>query len=317
MNNKFFEKISFNNSDLLKISETVSCKDSEIIPKVSDAGKVYFDDHHQKFFQIMHNGLKIFTDSHYGKFNVEIIRQLKGHHEPQEELVFYEILKKIPAKATMIELGSFWAYYSMWFNSQINEAKNYMVEPMFVEEGIKNFKINNLKGTKFIQGCVGSEYIDNLEFKQIDDRDNESLDGKGMIKETTVKIPQVSLDSLIMDNKIEYADIVHCDIQGHETEMLNGAKNSLLEKKIGYFFISTHSPLIHLQIIDKLKSYGYKIINEFSPRESYTSDGCVVACRPNLFEVKLKVTKKTSFSLLIKSKIDYLKYLFYKRKINK
>ena len=183
----------------------------------------------------MHNGLRVFTDSHYGKINVEIIRQLKGHHEPQEELVFYEILKKIPSKATMIELGSFWAYYSMWFNSQINEAKNYMVEPMFVEEGVKNFEINNLKGTKFIQGCVGSEYIDNLEFRQIDDRDPESIDGKGQIKETIVKIPQVSLDSIIMDNNIEYADIVHCDIQGHEIEMLSGANNSLLKKKLGIF----------------------------------------------------------------------------------
>ena len=315
MNNDYLEKIKFSDTDLATIKDTVSCKDSEIIPKVKDAGNIYFDNNHNKFIQIMHNGLKIFTDSHYGKINVEIIRQLKGHHEPQEELVFYEILKKIPPKATMIELGSFWSYYSMWFNSQINEAKNYMVEPMFFEEGIKNFKINNLKGTKFIQSCVGSKDIDSLEFKQEDDRDTESPDGKGKAKEKTVKIPQVSLDGLIIDNKIKHVDIVHCDIQGHETEMLNGAKNSLLEKKIGYFFISTHSPTIHLQIIDKLKSYGYKIINEFSPRESYTADGCVTACHPNLFEIKIKVTKKTSFLLLIKSQIDYLKYLFAKNKI--
>jgi len=313
MENNYFKKISFNETDLLKIKETTTCKDSEIIPKVSDAGKVFFDDHYKKFVQIMHNGLKVFTDSHYGKINVEIIRQLKGHHEPQEELVFHEILKKIPDNGTMIELGSFWAYYSMWFNSQISNAKNYMVEPMFIDEGMKNFKINNMTGEKFIQGCVGSKYIENLEFRQIDDRDSENpLDGKGSIKEKIVNIPQVSLDSLMQDNNIKYANIVHCDIQGHEIEMLNGAQNALSKMKVGYFFISTHSPLIHLKIKNKLQNYGYQIINDFSPRESFTSDGCITACCPELFETKIKVTKKSNFSLIIKNQIDYLKYFFQK-----
>ena len=70
----FYNNVEFNRWELDRIKETVLCKDSELIPKVADAGKIYFDKKYNKFVQIMHNGLKILTDSHYGIFNVEIIR---------------------------------------------------------------------------------------------------------------------------------------------------------------------------------------------------------------------------------------------------
>ena len=300
----FFKNIKFNKSELYRISETVSGKDSEIIPKVDNAGSIYFDKQYNKFIQIMHNGLKVFTDSHYGTFNVEIIRQLRGHHEPQEEVIFYEILKKIKDNGVMIELGSFWGYYSMWFKSQIKDPINLLVEPMYIDEGIQNFKINNLKGAKFIKACVGEKYIKDFEFKQIDDRDANN------VKERIVSIPQVTLDTLIVDNHLEYVDIVHVDIQGYEIDMMKGAKESLKNMNIGYFFISTHSPLIHLKVKDILKIYGYKLINDFSPRESYTSDGCIVACRPDLYEKKIKITKQKSLSLILKKSLDHIKHIF-------
>ena len=50
-----------------------------------------------------------------------IIEILKGHHEPQEEFAFFQVLEQLRRNPSpwgnprMIELGSFWAYYSMWF----------------------------------------------------------------------------------------------------------------------------------------------------------------------------------------------------------
>jgi FkbM family methyltransferase len=284
---------------------------------VSNAGEIYFNSHIKKYVQVMHNGLEVLTSSHYGKFNIEIIKQLRGHHEPSEELVFYEILKMIPDKATMIELGSFWGYYSLWFNSQIKEAINYLVEPSFIDSGIENFKINNLKAKKFIKACVGSECIDSIAFTTIDDTNkNNIIDGKGSIRKTVINIPQVSLDSLINDNSIKYVDIVHCDIQGCEIDMLKGAKNALSKMKVGFFFISTHSPLIHIEIKDTLKKYNYIILSDFSPRESFTSDGCVIACKPNLLKKKINVTKKSNFFINTKKLLDYFFYYLLKIKKN-
>ena len=44
-------------------------------------------------YQLMHNGIKIIQDCYYGSWITTLIEILKGHHEPQEEKVFYEILK--------------------------------------------------------------------------------------------------------------------------------------------------------------------------------------------------------------------------------
>ena len=52
MKNNYLEEVQFNKTDLIKISETTSCKDTAIIPKVKDAGEIYFDNHHNKFIQI-------------------------------------------------------------------------------------------------------------------------------------------------------------------------------------------------------------------------------------------------------------------------
>ena len=71
----------------------------------------------------MHNGLRVLYGRYYGSWVNEIISQLKGVHEPQEERVFYEVLKHIPAGATMVEAGCYWGYYSMWFARQVQDAR--------------------------------------------------------------------------------------------------------------------------------------------------------------------------------------------------
>ena len=76
----------------------------------------------------MHNGLLIFEGCYYGGWTTEIIRGLSGHHEPQEEPCFAEMLRMLAASEHssspfMVELGSFWAYYSMWFLTGVREGR--------------------------------------------------------------------------------------------------------------------------------------------------------------------------------------------------
>jgi hypothetical protein len=86
---------------------TVSCRDCELIPKVRDAGKVVSLE--GKPVQIMHNGVRVVAGGYYGDWMTGIIERLQGHHEPQEEVVFHEILKHVAPDATMLELGGFWS----------------------------------------------------------------------------------------------------------------------------------------------------------------------------------------------------------------
>src|SRR5690349_9262709 len=95
-----------------RIEMTVGCRDSDPIPKVPDAGEIRMENGQQ--VQIMHNGIRVISGGYHGEWMSEIISRLAGHHEPQEELVFHEILKHVGTKATMVELGGFWSYYSLW-----------------------------------------------------------------------------------------------------------------------------------------------------------------------------------------------------------
>ena len=60
----------------------------------------------------MHNGLLIEKDSYCGPWMTEIIRSLRGFHEPQEELVFAKILDRLARSdesPAIIELGCWWS----------------------------------------------------------------------------------------------------------------------------------------------------------------------------------------------------------------
>jgi len=97
-----------------RISMAARCKDSDDIPKVLGAGLVSLDDQGRRI-QTMHNGLKILADGYHGAWMTELIRRCRGHHEPQEERAFYEVVRRLPADAKMMELGGFWTYYTNWF----------------------------------------------------------------------------------------------------------------------------------------------------------------------------------------------------------
>jgi hypothetical protein len=190
----------------------------------------------------------------------DLIELCKGHHEPQEEKAFYEVLKVLKNGATMVEMGSFWSYYSMWFNHQIENAKNFMfdVSEHFLDVGKKNFELNNMKG-KF---SIDSVQDFNFEFFF------ETYD-------------------------VKFIDLLHFDVQGWEFLMLQKTENFL--DKIGFMFISTHtdqfnagnlwgSPkeLIHDECLKLIKKYNFKILCEHNMNESASNDGLIVAMNPNL-----------------------------------
>ncbi len=283
-----------------RIKITTSCKDSDIIPKVKNAGDIFTLKNQE--YQLMHNGIKTYVDSHYGDFNVEIIKKLKGHHEPQEEKVFYEVLKTMPKKAVMIELGSFWAYYSMWFQKSVEKPSNYMIEPMdyTMQKGISNFKLNNMKGD-FTKGCIGRESRDTTQFKHWD----------GTIHE----ISQIAIDDFIVRKGIKHINILHADIQSAEYEMLIGAQKCISEGKIDFIFISTHSEGLHRQCLKYFNKKNYNIIAEHSPAESYSIDGLIALHHQSINFQKVNISKRP-LSLIDKIIVllKIIKYKLFKKK---
>ena len=245
-----------------RIALALSCRDCEGLPRVPDAGGI--EETEAGRVQIMHNGLRLRTDSHYGDYNVEVIRGLRGHHEPQEEAIFHEVVGRLGPGAVMLELGAFWAYYSLWFLKAVREARAVLVEPVpsALEAGQRNFAINAEEG-RFIHAAIGSAPAPEAALEL----------WKGM----TVTVPTVSVDSLLAAEGIERLAILHADIQGHEVAMLHGAATALAAKRIDWVFISTHGENIHQRCMQLLRRAGYRIAAEHSPGESHSVDGLIVA----------------------------------------
>lgn len=199
----------------------------------------------------MYNGIKVFRDSYYGEFS-DILLINNGVHEPSEEFLFQVVLNRIKdVSPTMLELGSYWAFYSMSFLKKFKNGKSYCIEAGAeeIKKGVDNFCLNNFKGD-FTQGFVGDVGI--------------------------------KVDTFLTTKGIDKLAILHSDIQGYEFEMLQGAKSTLQNKLVDYFFISTHSNDLHNQCIGFLSDCEYKVIAEVNLTETFCEDGIILAVSPNI-----------------------------------
>lgn len=246
-----------------RINLTISCNDCASLPKVEGAGRCFGQDEE---FQRMHNGVIIHRGSYHGGWMTRVIQELQGHHEPQEEKVFAEVLPYLKPGSVMVELGSFWAYYSLWFQRTIPNAVSIMVEPNpeKLEVGIEHFRLNDFEG-KFIHGFVGDEPLQDAVFTDWDGKKSN--------------IPQISVDGLMREYQLDSIDILHADVQGAEFDMLKGAIKALSGHQIKYFFISTHGHE-HKRCKRFLIKHGYFIVAEHSVLQSYSGDGLIVARSP-------------------------------------
>lgn len=254
---KPFEKWYFNNTIndewVERIEVTLSSPDLKKFNCSKDSGEI------KNGSLVLHNGIKVHPLSYYNKNYYNLMKRTKGVHEPQEELIFEEIIKKIPTGGVMVELGSYWAFYSIWFNKVVKNARNFMIEPIYTQMfyGKYNFKLNKCRG-KFYQSYVGAK--------------TEKKEGNKTI----------CIDDFLDLNDLSHVNILHSDIQGYEQDMLKGAKKTLKNSVVDFFFISTHSNEIHNKCIGILKSYNYEILYSANLDESYSVDGLVVAKRADI-----------------------------------
>tara|TARA_R110000823_G_scaffold163029_1_gene294704 strand:+ start:113 stop:1021 length:909 start_codon:yes stop_codon:yes gene_type:complete len=224
--------------------DIISDPNNLLIKRVPDAGKIIDGN------VILHQGIKVSAEGYYGDFS-ECLQINHGVHEPSEERMFQEVLNDIDEGATMIELGSYWAMYTIWFSKMIKGSINYCIEPESsnIKVGIDNCKLNDVSAD-FTLGFIGNS--------------------KGQIK----------VSDFIKEKKIDFIDMLHSDIQGYELHLLHDMVPLMKNKKIKYLFISTHSNEIHYEAIRIMKECGYRIIcsSDFL-EETFCMDGIIVACQ--------------------------------------
>jgi hypothetical protein len=231
-----------------RIADVLACPDNALLPRVRGAGQVIGN------VQLMHNGLKVVKDCYYRWRGTLMFEATAGSHEPQEERVFAEVLKHMPPKAVMIELGAYWGFYSMWFAYKVTRPRCLLVEPLLgnLDLGRENFRLNELHG-EFVRAKVGA---------RSDPRE-----------------AMVCVDDLVEQRSLDRIDILHCDIQGFEGEMLKGAARTLGAGKVHFIFISTHSKELHVHCRSELLRLGYDVIADADLQGTFSVDGILVGQR--------------------------------------
>jgi hypothetical protein len=200
----------------------------------------------------LHNGNRVPLSgdaAYYGAFS-QILIINRGVFEPLEEYVFQEVLKKLREDPVMIELGAYWAHYSMWLKKSRPRATAIMVEPnpANLTVGKGNFQRNGFEGV-FINALVAKA--------------------------------QFEMDKFVAARNLSHLDILHADIQGYEIQMLDGARATLAGAKIDYLFISTHSQKLHSDVVQTLGSFGYRIeVSSDFDNDTTSFDGFVFASSP-------------------------------------
>lgn len=232
-----------------KIDTVLSSPDNAAIPRVANAGRL------QDGLITMHNGIQVSALGYYGGGILNMLVENKGVHEPQEERAFAAILKLLPPESTMIELGAYWGFYSLWFSREVPSARCYLVEPSFacLSSGEGNFQ-RAKQAASFTQAYVG-------------DKDGVALDGTDII----------CVDDYCRKHQLTELNILHVDIQGAEVLMLKGASRMLQAGKVDYLFISTHSNELHANCLQILESHQYHILASADLDDSYSGDGLIVA----------------------------------------
>jgi len=252
-----------------------SCCDSDPIPKVQNAGEITIVNGVQ--CQLMHNGVLVAKDGYYGRWMTDLIRLLRGHHEPQEERVFYQVLSVIQPGSLMVEAGAYWAYYSLWFRHQIAQSRTILIEPGREElrTALTNFSLNGLETASELAFIGAAELPSDAEAR-----------------------PVLSIDSIFDRYKISHIHLLHADIQGAELSMLSGAESALRHRSVDFLFVSTHHDTnLHGPCLERLRSHDYKILCEHTAADSFSFDGLIVAASPTAPNVgEINISKRSAYA---------------------
>ncbi len=214
----------------------------------------------------MHNGLEVLADGYCGEWMTNIIDRLGGHHEPQEELLFFELLKHARHDTSIIELGSYWAYYSCWYLKDVPGSRAICIEPnpQHLQIGKKNAEMNGFQ--------------DRIEFKNA--WVGHKRDGVTEPREGTINLDCLSMDDVLAMANDE-VELLHIDIQGAELDFLRSM--NIIGEKVRFLVLSTHhksisgSSTTHRDCIQSILDLGGFIMDEHDIDESFSGDGLIVA----------------------------------------
>lgn len=180
----------------------------------------------------------------------------------EEKELFEECLSNVHSKApVMIEIGSYWALWSLLFRKKFPTGRNILIELFkeLMEVGVQNFELNGF--TDRVHAYHGGICLEESRtFKYVMGRPDKG--------------EELDLMEIVNENNIDVIDMLHCDIQGSEMLFLETYSNLFNEKVVKNIVIGTHSPSLHDNVLKFLRQKDYDIVQDFP---MLSSDGHIYA----------------------------------------
>ena len=185
----------------------------------------------------------------------------------REKELFDECLSNVRSEApVMIEIGSYWALWSLLFRKKFPTGMNILIELFeeLMEVGVQNFELNGFTDrVHAYHGGIGLE--ESRTFKYVMGRPDTG--------------EELDLMEIVNENNIDVIDVLHCDIQGSEMLFLETYSNLFDEKVVKNIVIGTHSSTssrydLHGSVLKFLEKRDYEIVQDFP---MLSSDGHIYA----------------------------------------
>jgi len=200
-----------------------------------------------------YKGIKLITGNHTTPGSGSIEKHNKEYY------LFCSMLDKIKqSDPVMIEIGCFWAVWSLFFRNRFPDGKNILIElgKRQLTIGLTNFDLNGFNSINYHGGFFlnQSGTFNNKEADiEYDKLENES-DMVG---------PELDFLEIYDDQNLDIIDLIHMDIQGSELLLIEQIEDLIINGKILNFIIATHSQAIHSRIEIILTNAGYDILTNY------------------------------------------------------
>jgi FkbM family methyltransferase len=255
---------------------------------------------------VFDNDVRVFDDQLVaGQKDRYLIRNV---HESDEEDIFIELIRAIPAGGCFVNIGAAIGYYPLLARKIAPHLIIHAVEPLGRFRGYfrENMTLNGVGPTDFTIHTEAISYregdqrfVDNgyssvlFEVRRRMENASATAAVKSTVKvllnraglrkldsqesTTVITIQTITLDHLLTSVGT-VVDLLQMDVQGAEAEILQGALNSLRSGSIRTFLIGTHSQALHQACSAVLRRHGYEIEYQ-EPHPRGQPDGIIVASR--------------------------------------
>jgi hypothetical protein len=184
----------------------------------------------------------------------------------------------------MIEVGCFWALWSLFFRKRFPKGKNILIElgKRQLDVGETNFRLNKYDFSSYWGGLFLDQ--SGTYHNKSSDIEYSKEDGEYWNDEISGEVcgPELDFAQIYSRENLDVIDLFHMDIQASELSLCTQIQEmGLLHRdRIRNLIIATHSKEIHIQIQNLLDKANYTCFKSFPvvgyPLVSHGEDGLII-----------------------------------------